>query len=57
MFVVYEVIDTGLGMDDMALMSFDTEIEAQNYIAELEAFDIEDYGEVIECYWYDKEEA
>lgn len=56
MFVVYEEVDTVFGMDDEKVVSFETEKEAQDYIAQFEASELEEYGEVFTCYWYDEEE-
>ena len=55
MFVVYEEVDYGFGSEAEELMSFETEVEAQDYVAELEASEMEEYGEVVECYWYEEE--
>ena len=50
--VVNEIIEDAWGSDSIEIGSFDTEEEALVKIAELEAEDIEEYGEVVNEYTY-----
>ena len=50
--VVNEIIEDAWGSDSVEIDSFDTEAEAIAKIAELEAEDIEEYGEVVNEYTY-----
>ena len=50
--VVNEIIEDACGSDSVEIGSFDTEEEALVKIAELEAEDIEEYGEVVNEYTY-----
>ena len=52
MFAVYELIDTACGMDEvMCGVAYETEAEAEAYMAELESSDVELYGEVVGQYY------
>ena len=50
--VVNEIIEDAWGSDSIEIGSFDTEEEALVKIAELEAEDIVEYGEVVNEYTY-----
>ena len=50
--IVEEIIEDACGFDSVEIDSFDTEAEAIAKIAELEAEDIEEYGEVVNEYTY-----
>ena len=50
--IVEEIIEDAWGSDSIEIGSFDTEAEAIAKIAELEAEDIEEYGEVVNEYTY-----
>ena len=50
--IVEEIIEDAWGSDSVEIDSFDTEEEALVKIAELEAEDIEEYGEVVNEYTY-----
>lgn len=50
--IVNEIIEDAWGSDSVEIDSFDTEAEAIAKIAELEAEDIEEYGEVVNEYTY-----
>ena len=50
--IVFVTIDNAGGFEDIDLGSFETEEEAQAKVAELEAEDIEEYGEVVDYYAY-----
>ena len=50
--VVNEIIEDAWGSDSVEIDSFDTEAEAIAKIAELEAEDIAEYGEIVNEYTY-----
>ena len=50
--VVEMVTEDACGFDSIEIDSFDTEKEALTKIAELEAEDIEEYGEIVNEYTY-----
>ena len=50
--IVEEIIEDACGFDSVEIDSFDTEAEAIAKIAELEAEDSEEYGEVVNEYTY-----
>ena len=50
--VVNEIIEDAWGSDSIEIDSFDTEAEAIAKIAELEAEDIAEYGEIVNEYTY-----
>ena len=50
--IVNEIIEDAWGSDSVEIDSFDTEEEALVKIAELEAEDIAEYGEIVNEYTY-----
>ena len=50
--IVNEIIEDAWGSDSVEIDSFDTEEEALVKIAELEAEDIAEYGEIVDEYTY-----
>ena len=50
--IVEEIIEDACGFDSVEIGSFDTEEEALVKIAELEAEDIAEYGEIVDEYTY-----
>ena len=50
--IVNEIIEDAWGSDSVEIDSFDTEAEAIAKIAELEAEDIAEYGEIVNEYTY-----
>lgn len=50
--IVTEIIENACGFDSTEIDSFNTEAEAITKITELEAEDIEEYGEVVREFSY-----
>ena len=50
--IVEEIIEDACGFDSVEIDSFDTEAEAIAKVAELEAENIKEYGEVVNEYTY-----